>query len=80
MANVPSQAEVERAILDVISTLNVRANEIFNVMTVHLRLQKNGLRANEINAAFASLGQRGLFEAASSSKFLKLTQAGFGEL
>jgi hypothetical protein len=32
MATVPSEAQVERTILDVISTLNVRANETFNVM------------------------------------------------
>lgn len=79
MAKLPTKAEVERAILDVISGLNVRANEIFNRTTVQLKLQQDGYRAAEINGGFDSLLQRKWFEPASPPH-LKLTPAGFDAL
>lgn len=80
MAEVPTQADVERAILEVISGLNVRANEAFNVATVQMRLQQRGFRADEINGAFASLGEKGLIADAPTPGFRKLTDAGFAAL
>jgi hypothetical protein len=75
-----TQADVERAILDVISRHNVDANEIFDVTNVHMQLQQNGFRAAQINDALASMETRGLIEAAQSPKFRKLTDVGFAAM
>ena len=80
MANVPSQAEVIRAILDVIHTLNVRGNEIFNLTTVDSPVQGCGFRPKEIRAAYVSMSEGGLIEATNQPQFLKLTDAGFAAI
>ena len=77
MANVPSQAEVIRAILDVIRTLNVHGNEIFTVTIVDLLVQGCGFRPDEIRAAYVSMREGGLIAATNQPQFFKLTDAGF---
>ena len=78
MANVPSQAEVIRAILDV--TLNVRGNEIFNLTTVDSLVQGCGFRPKEIRAAYVSMSEGGLIEATNQPQSFKLTDAGFAAI
>jgi hypothetical protein len=89
MTKLPSSAENERAILDVISSLNVRANEVFSPTTVQWQFQTRGIRAEEFHDALSSLGKRrwiaslakrGLIGNFPSPKFLMLTAAGFKQL
>jgi len=89
MTNVVSPAENERAILDVISNLNVRANEAFSPTTVQWHFQTRGIRVEEFHDALSSLGQRGWIASLAkrglignfpSPKFLMLTAAGFKQL
>jgi hypothetical protein len=89
MTKVPSRAENERAILDVISRFNVRANEVFSPTAVRSQFQTRGIRADEFHDALSSLGKRGLIASLAkqgvignfpSPKFLRLTAAGFKQL
>jgi len=45
-----------------------------------MKVQKNGFRADEINAAMQSMQQDGLIEGSPSSAHLKITEAGFAAL
>lgn len=80
MAVAPTPAQVERAILDIVTSQKVRAGEVFNVTNVSVQLQQRNFRADEINNAFASLVEREVLAQAPSPKFLKLTELGFAEL
>jgi hypothetical protein len=89
MTKVVSPAENERAILDVISNLNVRANEVFSPTTVQWHFQTRGIRVEEFHDALSSLGKRGWIASLAkrglignfpSPKFLMLTAAGFKQL
>ena len=89
MTKLPSRAENERAILDVISNLNVRANEVFSPTTVRSQFQTRGIRAEDFHDALSSLGKRGWIASLAerglignfpSPKFLILTAAGFKQL
>ena len=76
-----AQAEVIRAILDVIHTLNVRGSEIFNLTTVATRSFRGcGFRPKEIRAAYVSMSEGGLIEATNQPQFFKLTDAGFAAI
>jgi hypothetical protein len=89
MTKVPSRVENERAILDVISSLNVRANEVFSPTAIQSQFQTRGIRAGEFHDALSSLGKRGWIASLTkrglignfpSPKFLMLTAAGFKQL
>ena len=89
MTKLPSRAENERAILDVISILNVRANEVFSLTAVQWHFQTRGIRVEEFHDALSSLGKRGWIASLArrglignfpSPKFLMLTAAGFKQL
>jgi hypothetical protein len=89
MTKLPSRAENERAILDVISSLNVRANEVFSPTSVQWQFQTRGIRAEDFHDALSSLGKRGWIASLAkrglignfpSPKFLMLTAAGFTQL
>lgn len=80
MAVVPTNAQIVRAILDIIKPQNLRAGEIFNLLNVNMQLQQRGMRSDEIAKALQSMVDDGLLETAQNSKFLKLTEAGFAAL
>jgi hypothetical protein len=81
MAKVPTNAEVERAILDAIKTYNVRAGEIVPTMGVYMKVEKAiGAKMHEYETALTSMHQKGLIEGASAPAFLKLTDKGFAEM
>jgi hypothetical protein len=78
MATVPTTADVERAVLDAVSTYNVRAGEIVPLTAIQLKLDALGIRADEFKAGLQSMIDKGLVEISSS--FIKLTDAGFAKM
>jgi hypothetical protein len=89
MTKVRSRAENERAILDAISSFNVRVNEVFSPTAVRSQFKTRGICADEFHDALSSLGKRGLIASLAkqgvignfpSPKFLRLTAAGFKQL
>ena len=76
MATLPTQAALERSILDAIATYKPRANEIVPLMGVH---SKSRLRADDFNSALQRMVDSGLITI-DGSPFLKLTNAGFDKM
>lgn len=79
MATLPTDVEIERAILDAIATFNPRPNEIVPLGGIQSKLYSSHLRADEINAALKRMVQSGLITV-DGSPFLKLTDAGFAAM
>lgn len=80
MAEIPTNNEVERAILNEIEMRNVRAGEVVNIMSIGIALQKRGLRGSDINSALQRMMEAGLVSWDGRSQFLKLTDAGFAAM
>ena len=68
-------SRVERAILDAISTYNVRAGEIVPLTGIQMRLDGLGIRADEFRAGLQSMVDKSQVEI--TGKFIRLTDAGF---
>jgi hypothetical protein len=78
MATAPTTADIERAILDEISTYNVRAGEIVPLTPIQLKLDTAGIRASEFRRALQSMVDKGLIEI--TGNFIKLTESGFAAM
>lgn len=73
-----SNETIERALLEAAATYKPRVGEIVPLGGVHIKLEKAGHSADEINAAFESLIARGCVVLAGT--FFKLTETGFAEM
>ncbi|HEV2553225.1 MAG TPA: hypothetical protein VGV17_05655 [Bosea sp. (in: a-proteobacteria)] len=71
---------VERALLEAAAIYKPRAGEIVPLGAVHIKLQKAGFSAAEINAAFSSMEAKGWITGSQSPAHFKLTEAGFAEM
>lgn len=80
MATVPTPAEVERAILDGAKKYVQRPNTIFPYVQVGADLQEQGFTADELNAAYDRMVERGWLATTQSQVHLLVTDAGFAEL
>lgn len=80
MAKLPTTEETTRAIFDAMATYNPRAGEIVPRMGIHMKLDAQGYRADDLNAALNDMLQKGLIEDTDSGKFIKLTEAGFAAM
>lgn len=78
MATLPTIAQTERAVLDAISSYNIRPNEIVPLMGIHAKLQEAGFRADDINAALQSMVDKNWITPASI--FIKTTDDGFAAI
>ncbi|NKX68275.1 hypothetical protein HEP89_29500 (plasmid) [Labrenzia sp. 5N] len=76
MSNLPTDAEVERAILNEIKKRKVRAGEIFPVPQVSADLQQEGFSGEEIAAAFERMVEKKWLEP-SHGPMGKLLEEGF---
>lgn len=80
MASIPTNEEVERAILTAINAYGVRGGEIFPLGAIHMKLQSAGYRAAEINDAFQSMADKGWIEGSASEAHPKLTADGYAAI
>ena len=78
MAQLLTDADIERAILDAIATYNPGPNEIVPLPGIQSKLPRN-IRADDINAALNRMVEAGLITI-DKLPFLKLTDAGFAAM
>lgn len=81
MATPPSIEQVERAILNEIAALKVRAGQIFKPMTINIKLQGQGYTGAEITEALQVMADKGWVDTSTApTSFLKLTAAGYAAI
>lgn len=80
MATQPNIEQVERAILNEIAALKVRAGQIFKPMAVNIKLQGQGYTGAEVTEALQAMADKEWVESSTSPTFLKLTAAGYAAI
>jgi hypothetical protein len=75
MAMLPTDAEIRRAVLDIVASKQIRPGEIINYVQMQIALSPR-FRAAEFTDAINGMVADGLFTY-DGGKFLKLTTAGF---
>jgi hypothetical protein len=80
MAELPTVADVARAILDASKSFNPRPGTSIPMLAVFLKLSERGFVSDELNAGFASMQADGLIEPSGNPRFFRLTEAGFAAM
>ncbi len=79
MATAPTYEETKRAVLDAVATFNRRAGEIVSWPDLQRQLSDR-FRDKEFEDAINGMIAEGLITHEASSKFIKLTNAGYAQM
>jgi hypothetical protein len=80
LSTIPSNAKVERAILDEISKYHVGPNEVVPLGALQAKLLQTGFLIEEIFDAMQSLQDQGFIAPGPSPAMIVITATGFAKL